>query len=377
MEFLTPERETFNEFIPGLDRSLQAIPFLELESPQSTAIQLFREAGGPGILIPQQYAGGGATPLQAIRRQRAIGSRSPSLAVATTMHQFSVVTFVELARQRKGAETFLLEAIARQRLLMASGFAEGRSGTGILAATMQARRTPAGFVVNGSKKPCSLSRSMDLLTASVMVAPDPGANTDSTFAVLLIPARSDGIACRPFWKSPVLAGAESDEVILTDVSVPEALAFVTDLPGELDPIQTCGFLWFELLITASYLGMASALVERVLSAQRGHHTDRALLGIELESAMTALEGIACQMTSGGIGADLLGRMLLVRYAVERAIERATDLALALLGGMAFIQSAEVSYLLAASRGLSLHPPTRGSMSEALAAHRAGAALRLP
>ncbi|MDB5502871.1 MAG: acyl-CoA dehydrogenase [Tardiphaga sp.] len=377
MEFLTPERATCNEFIPGLDRSLQAIPFMELESPRSEAIRLFREAGGPGLLIPRQYAGGGATPLQAARIQRAIGSRSPSLAVATTMHQFSVVTFVELARQRSGPETFLLEAIARQHLLMASGFAEGRSGTGILDATMQAKRTPAGFVVNGRKKPCSLSRSMDLLTASVMVEPDPAANTDAAFAVLLIPAKSDGIERQPFWKNHILGGAESDEVILTNVTVPEQLAWVTERSGEMDPIQICGFIWFELLITASYLGIASALAERAIAAQRGHHADRSLLGIELDGAMTALEGVACHMMAGQIGADLLGRMLLVRYAAERAIERATDLAVALLGGIAFIQSAEVSYLLAASRGLSFHPPSRGSMSEALAAHLAGEALRLP
>lgn len=375
MTFLTAERATLDEFIPGLDLSLQDIAFSERETPKSRAIQLFREAGGPGVLIPRIYAGGGATALQAIRIQRAIGSRAPSLAIASTMHQFSVMTLVELSRQRKGPELFLLEAIARQRLLVASGFAEGRSGSGILAADMRARRNLSGFVVNGSKKPCSLSRSMDLLTASVTIETDDASRRPG-FAVLLIPAKSNGISYQPFWTSPILAGAESDEVILTDVTVSDQLAFEAS-GEEMDDIQTCGFVWFELLITASYLGIASALAERALSARRGHDTDRALLATELEGAMAALEGIAARMSIGPLDTELLGRMLLVRYATERAIERATDMAMALLGGIAFIQSPDVSYLLAASRGLSFHPPSRGSMAGGLAAMLAGEPLRLP
>jgi alkylation response protein AidB-like acyl-CoA dehydrogenase len=373
--FLTAERATLDEFIPGLDPSLADIAFSERETPRSPAIQLFREAGGPGLLIPRDYAGGGATALQAIRIQRAIGSRAPSLAVASCMHQFSVMTLVELSRQRKGPELFLLEAIARQRLLMASGFAEGRAGAGILDAGMRARRTDGGFIVNGSKKPCSLSRSMDLLTASVSIDAPEGSSTP-VFAILLIPAKSNGISHRPFWNNPILAGAESDEVVLTDVTVSDQLAFETS-NGEMDAIQTCGFVWFELLITASYLGIASALAERAIAARRGPDLDRAHLASELEGAMSALEGIAARIASAPLDSDLLGRMLLVRYATERAIERATDLAVTMLGGIAFIQSPDVSYLLAASRGLAFHPPSRSSMASGLASLLAGEPLRLP
>jgi alkylation response protein AidB-like acyl-CoA dehydrogenase len=375
MQFLGAERRTLDRFLPGLDESLAAVPFLEMESPRSAAIGKFRDSGGPGLLIPRDYAGGGATPLEALQIQRAIGSRSPSLAIATTMHQFSVVTLVELCRQRSGPEALLLEAIARQNLLVASGFAEGRSSSGILAATMQARRTPTGFIVSGSKKPCSLTHSMDLLTASVMIEPEPG--RQPAFAVLIIPAQSGGIERRPFWSSAVLAGAESDEVILKDVAVPEKLAWVAQDRGEMDPIQVCGFLWFELLIAASYLGMASALAERVIARARGHAVDRMMLGIELEGAMAALEGVARRMMAGETDVQVLGSMLFVRYAVERAVERASALAAELLGGMAFIQSAEISYLLAASRALAFHPPSRTSMAEPLAGYMAGEALRIP
>lgn len=375
MKFLAAERETLEAFLPGLEKFLADTPLLQLESPGNGAIRAFRESGGPGVLIPRDYSGGGATPVQAIRIQRAIGSRSPSLAVAATMHQFSVATLIELCHQRKGPEALLLEAIAQQRLLVASGFAEGRSGCGILTATMQAKRTSAGYLVQGSKKPCSLSESMDLLTASATVDAEPGQQPQ--LAVLLIPAKTKGIERRPFWGNAVLAGAESDEVIVRGVTVPEQLAWLADTSGELDPIHACGFLWFELLIAASYLGVASALVERVILGARGHHGDRTLLAIEVESAMAALEGAARWMMMEPTHPDMLARMLFVRYAVERAIERASALAVELLGGMAFISSGEVSYLLAASRGLAFHPPSRTSMSEPLANYAAGDALTIP
>jgi hypothetical protein len=46
------------------------------------------------------------------------------------------------------------------------------------------------------------------------------------------------------------------------------------------------------------------------------------------------------------------------------------------GGMAFITSSDTAYLLAASRALAFHPPSRAVASAALARHLAGAALVL-
>jgi hypothetical protein len=69
-------------------------------------------------------------------------------------------------------------------------------------------------------------------------------------------------------------------------------------------------------------------------------------------------------------------VLLVRYAVQSAISRATSLAVELLGGMAFIRSPEISYLLAAARALSLHPPARPTTGKRLDAYLAGRPLVL-
>src|SRR5262249_38294345 len=145
----------------------------------------------------------------------------------------------------EGAEWLVLEGVARQKLYVASGFAEGRTGAGIFSSQLQVRRTAEGLVLTGSKKPCSLSASMDLLTASVLLPDDTGG---ATLAVVLVPAATPGISRRPFWGSGVLAGAESDEVVLEEVVVPDSLIAYWGRPGTLDVAQERSFLWFELLI---------------------------------------------------------------------------------------------------------------------------------
>ncbi|WP_369231282.1 acyl-CoA dehydrogenase family protein [Streptomyces sp. R21] len=364
-------------FLPGLLDKLELIPLAEREAPGSPALDHFRACGGPGLVIPKTYQGGGADPLQALAVVRAVGAVSPSLAVATTMHHFSVATLFTLADSVKssGMEWALLEGIAEQRLLVASGFAEGRPGQGILAPTVQARPVDGGYLVSGSKKPCSLSASMDLLTASVAL-PTEGDGTE--LAVLLLPRLTEGISVHPFWKSWALAGAESDEVRLSHVFVDEQLLMRTAAadPGELDELQTVGFLWFELLISACYLGAVSALVERALARERGSVPERAALATRLEAAQLLLENVARMLRDGETGNEALAKTLVARYAVQDALGDAVPRAVEMLGGMAFVTSSEVAYLAAVSHALAFHPPSRASFAAPFLEHVAGQPLRL-
>lgn len=355
MKFLLQERTILEELLPGLDATLSGFELMEMERPGNPSIAAFREHGGPGLLIPTDLGGRGANPLQALRVQRAIASRAPSLAVATTMHHFTIATVLEADPEQPANERELLESIAHGNLYVASGFAEGRPGASIQSATIRVEPGPEGFfVLNGSKKPCSLSHSMDLFTVST----PPLEGMDAGLAAAMIPADTPGIERRPFWKSPILAGAESDEVVLRDVLVPHDAFIPLGGSGRINAVQDRGFLWFELLISGAYVGIVSALVERVLRSAKGSPSDRVKLATEIEGAMAALEGIARGMMDGEKGNHELGRMLLVRYTVQAAIDRAACLAVELLGGNAFIGSPEVAYLFAATRGLSLHPPAR-------------------
>ncbi|MGW2866077.1 acyl-CoA dehydrogenase family protein [Streptomyces sp. NPDC001205] len=368
--------EVCEAFLPGLLGKLADVPMAELEAPGSPAIAHFKACGGPALVIPRAYQGAGATPMEALSVVRAIAALSPSLAVGTTMHHFSVATLFTLADsiQSSGMEWALLEGIAEQGLLVSSGFAEGRPGQGILSPTMTAAKADGGYRVSGSKKPCSLAHSMDLLTASVALPKDSG----TEMAVLLVPRATPGLTVHPFWKSWALAGAESDEVRLTDAFVDEQLVVRPELgdTGELDELQTVGFIWFELLISASYLGMAGALVDRAHASGRGSTGDRAELFTTYESAGLLLEGVARMLGDREHANEALAKTLVARYAAQDALGRAVRLAVEMLGGMAFVGSSDVAYLAAVSHGLSFHPPSRASFAAPYLDHVDGRPLRL-
>ncbi|MFD4790601.1 acyl-CoA dehydrogenase [Streptomyces sp. NPDC058459] len=370
-------RETCEKFLPGLAEALAEVPLLELESPGSPGPELFRRHAGPGLLVPTPYGGAGASALQAARVSRALGALSPSLGVATAMHNFSVASLVALvaSADASGLEWLVIEGIARDRLLVSSAFAEGRTGAGVLDSGVLAVPVEGGYLVSGSKKPCSLSASMNLITASVAL---PGADGGTELGVALVPADSPGISRRAFWQAPFLAGAESDEVVLEEVRIPEELMLrpQVELGTGLDTLQTVGFVWFELLVTSVYTGAVARLAESALRAGKGSATDRAALLTGVEAAIALAENVARIVDEHTVGNDELATVLTARYAVQELLVSAADRAAELLGGLAFATTPDVGHLLAVSRALAFHPPSRGATAQALLDHHDGAPLRV-
>jgi alkylation response protein AidB-like acyl-CoA dehydrogenase len=286
------------------------------------------------------------------------------------MHHFTVATLVELSSGGTGLEWLLLEAIAKDHLLVASGFAEGEPTGKILCPSMALEKGTDGFTISGVKRPCSLSKSMDLMSVSMLV-PGQGSSEDDRLAVALIAARSKGMSVGPYWENNILAAAETGTVNFDRVHVDPRMLSYSGPPNSLDHIQTRGLIWFQLLISASYLGVASALVERVVKSGRIRHPDLAQLGIDLEGAMATLGGMALILDSGTSSSAALAQTLFGRYSIQQAIDRATALAFELAGGRDFARSAEASYLVAAARGLNFHPPWRLAMADALGACLSG------
>ncbi|HET9139825.1 acyl-CoA dehydrogenase family protein [Actinophytocola sp.] len=373
MQFMEADRILCDKLLPGLRGQLAEIPLAELESEDSPAIEMFRAHGGTNLLVPAGYGGLNATALEAARVIRALGALAPSMTVATMMHHFSLGTLFAVAETigtESGLEDILLRRIVADRMLVASGFAEGHSGRGILDPTMRAEPVDGGFLINGSKKPCSLSRSMDLLTASVsMPMPDGGRGT----GVLMLPADTPGVSIHPFWSSFALAGAESNEVRLDDVLVtPEHIMQPNpEVVRQMDKLTTTGLIWFQMTVCASYTGIASALVDKVLDRARGSVSDRAALAVRIESAAALTEGLARRLMDGEVDNDTLATALVTRFAVQDALAATTSQAVEMLGGMAYIGSSDIAYLAAATHAIGFHPPSRSSMAGGLVDYYAG------
>ncbi len=358
MQFMTRERETAERFLPGLDAELRETPLDVLESTESPGLSIFKKAGGTGLLIGGEAGGLGASLLDAARIHRLIGSYSPSLAIAVNMHSCTVA-----AIPPGPASEMLLGMVAQGGLYLASAFAEGIPGASVIAPTLSGSRIDGGWRLNGSKKPCSLSNSMDILTASVLLRPD-GADEDE-LALAVIPAGTPGIEVRPLDSANrIFPGSETNEVVLTDVDVTADSVSFFGKTDTLNAALSGAWLTFELLVSACYLGMVSGLVEQVLDQRRGGAADRMLLVGELETAMAAIEAVALEIGSGAAESGTVGRVLHLRFGVQRTIERTSALATELLGGVAFmVGSSALRYT--ACRGLAFHPPSRMNIAEPL------------
>ncbi|GHG78678.1 acyl-CoA dehydrogenase [Streptomyces griseocarneus] len=360
MRFLECERATVAKLLPGLDESLRAMPLRELENPSGPGIELFRDSGGPGLLVPAARRGRGATALEALRVQRALGGRAPSLAAATALHHFSVAVLLAQAATEEGLWWMLAEEMAVDNRLVAFGFAEERADAGILAPATTATVEPDGLRVGGVTCPRGLARSMDLLATGVMVPRLDGEPGEEP-AVALVSAESESLSIDG-------AGTDGERVTLHDVLVPPELLVTTPAPdGQPDPL-TAGFAWFQLLTTGGCLGAADAMVERVLRDDRVPESERVGLLVEVEGAMSAAQGVARRIDDGDTDESTLAHALYVRYSVQDTLSRVVPRAVELLGDLDSTTSDEVSRLAGCANGLALHPPARDTMTGALVAY---------
>ncbi|MFE3471886.1 acyl-CoA dehydrogenase family protein [Streptomyces bacillaris] len=368
------------ERLPGLLDRLAGYPLAELESAGSPVLSLFREAGGPGLLIPTRHGGLGLDCGRALRVQSALATRSPSLGVGTMMHHLAVVSFVEYLRVHVGDDApqwSLLAAVARDRRLLASASSEARRGDDALVPRTTATAVAGGeeFLLSGAKKPCSLARSMDILTTSVRVCSEDERN--GTVALAVIPAGLDGIQVRPFWNSPVLAAAESEEIVLDDVRVPAVMLLPGGHPERgMDELQTRAWIWFEILACGTYLGTAQALFDRAAHASR---TDRRALGeaaADLYACRAACAAAAETFDTGASAEKAMAAALLARLHVEERLPELCSRLARLLGGLAFVTGPDPAYLLSAARALAFHPPGRAPAAESVGRHLAGEPLDL-
>lgn len=374
MNILSHEYEVLDSVFPGLLAELKETPLASKEGSENPLIERFRKYGGPGLLAERRFGGKGASPREAVAVHRALGAHAPSLAIAATMHNFTVGFLAEYTLY--GEETMgYLREIGEQGRYLASGFAEGKRGANILEPLMTAEPQRGGYVLNGVKKPCSVSESMDYLTASINVLDANGKGGQR--AIAIVPAGSRGIERKPFWTATALAGAQTKEVTLTDVFVDASQVFFPQTEVDLDAVEAGAFFWFESIVSASYLGLASRLVEKVYEAERGTSDERVRLFIDVESAASALYGIAHDKQAVEVVDErLVTRALLVRFGVQESIGRVAYRAAELLGGLHFIRDPEVEYLLAACSALAYHPPSRLAFGEPIDAYAKGGALQV-
>lgn len=356
---LTDAEARIGAVADGLFAALAARPPEEHEHGAESVFALLKDTRAATMLIPRSCGGMGVTAAAAVRFQTALGSLAPSAAIATTMHHYKIAALGRVAAAGDEHAQVILRDIAAGSKLVASGGAESAPGRDLRNLGSWAVREPdgEGYRVTGLKRPCSLSASMDMM--SVMVELRTADGFPEGYAQAFVPAAARGLEREAFWRSPVFRAAESHAVRLSDVRVPRDHVF--PLRGETGRrfAADC-YMWFQLLISASYLGIACCLAQatapdrragsrrwtgavrrinrledRLLDAARAVD-DHAPAGRQLNLAVEARDHVEDE--AGAIGGELL---------------RAA-------GGAAFARSDFHTVLAGALNAIAFHPPQRGA-----------------
>ncbi|MET9594466.1 acyl-CoA dehydrogenase family protein [Streptomyces sp. NPDC006516] len=341
----------------GLWEELSATPPAGHEKDASGAFALLKRTRATAMLIPAALGGSGATAAQAVRFQVALGSLAPSAAIATTMHHYKIAALGRVAASGDERAGAILSGISRGALLIASGGAESTPGRDLRSLGSQAVRDGGEYRVTGLKRPCSLSTSMDMMSLMVELrAPD---GSPEGYAQAFVDARAQGLTRSPFWQSPVFLAAESHAVRLTDVRIDAGQVF--PLVGDAGRrfASDC-YLWFQLLISASYLGVASCLADATPPERRASSRGRR----EAVAHLRELEGVllraAGAVDEAAPARDQLNLAVRARDRVEDEIGAVGAALVRAAGGGAFARGDLWTGLAGAVNAIAFHPPQRGA-----------------
>ncbi|EAR23062.1 putative oxidoreductase [Nitrococcus mobilis Nb-231] len=207
------------------------------------------------LAIPKQFGGQGASIADVCAVQHELGYVFPSIAIATTMHIFTLGMIVEHWKRTRDLSWMLLQAITQQNSIVASAFAEPNLGGCLVRSNTKAAQVDDGYLLTGRKVPCSLIGRAQFACLHAQIDPQ-------TLIVGLLPTASAGLSVQ---KGPEFMGmraSESDALVLDGCLLPTRLVMHKTSAGSDDSgIFKASLMWFCLSASAVYLGVARRALE--------------------------------------------------------------------------------------------------------------------
>ncbi|WP_067475355.1 acyl-CoA dehydrogenase family protein, partial [Nocardia amamiensis] len=314
-----------------------AIPVLGQADPAERIKTVARSAFG-ALAIPEQLGGAGCALVDVAAAQRALARVDPATAIALNMHSLSIGVMVDYWRRHHDDSWMLLEGIADSNALVASAFAEPGGSPNFMRSVSRATPTAKGYSITGTKFPCSLATTAEIYCVSATV-------TDTADSIVgLCPAKSPGITVGAPWDSLGMRGSDTARVVFDHVELDERLVFHRAPPDDFDEVVVSGIVWFVVLVTATYHGVLTGLLDHAVAA--AHRRGAAVggqrqLGIGCAARELYLLGAACRQlarewetTTMGERSGLAAAMAL-RAGLSAARERVVAALTPVLGATVF------------------------------------------
>lgn len=312
---------------------------------------LLRESRLFSAGIPQALGGGGASHAALCGVVRELGSHCGSTGLSFAMHTHPVaVNVFKFMRGDRQAEVALGKIAARELVI---------SGTGAndwLVSNGTATAVDGGFRVNAHKRFCSGGPGADLFVTSAILDGADGAEV-LHFAV---PMNADGIEIQSNWDTLGMRGTGSNDIVMKDVFVADAAVVARRPSGEWHPMWDVIVPIALPIITACYVGIASAAVKLALAAANGKTAQTAAVGQmqnQLTVAEMALDSMVSLVDNYGFTPDLslTGKILSRKTIAANSVKAVVETASEIVGGAGFFRGHTMERLVRDVRAFHFHP----------------------
>lgn len=277
-----------------------------------------------------------------IRKNAAL---EPSLGIALTMHHHIVLVLAKYPKIFRNASQILKEVIQNEALV-ASAFAEGNAGVDVFNPSSEITITNDSLILNGQKKPCTLSSISDFYVLSTAL--------DNKLKLINLPSKREGISVQSFWNLDVFKYCDNQAVIFENVSLQEEeLSSLQD--DELSLCLIYGLSLFNYFAVSAYIGIAEELMNNIPENLSNIPNIKIRL-VEFTNLNTTLLSQINNICSESILTEQsLSEVLNLRYLVEQNLDNIKSFVLQNIGGINVMKNPSILKLVNHIEMLKYHP----------------------
>ncbi len=351
-----------------------------------------KESGYAHMTLPERLGGEDVNLLELCACQEQLAQGCAGTTIGVNMHIFGVGAMLKDAEaatpERQAQVEMLLTMMSQTKSIMSGSFSEtGQAGAYFLPAT-KATRADGGWKINGMKSYNSNFPAAEMVGALVHLVGHP--DGENLIAMVGMPKATPGVTGlgAESWDVMGVRASGSYDVTFEDAFVPDALMPpAADANEALFAGMSAFLAWFNLTVSATYLGVAQAATdwsikymkdrqpptaERPLSHMAGlqyqlaemvavNEASRALIRTSAEDWMAAPWSAEETSNKGGI----------CKYITTNNHVRVLNLAMDIAGGPGLYRKFGLERLYRDARAGKAHPPSDMTALESIAKQTLG------
>lgn len=339
-------------------------------------VDAMKASGYTNMTVPSELGGGGVSVLDFALAQERLAHDDGPTSIAVNMHLLSVGVYADLWRMGDETVRPLLESIARDHLIMASGTNDPRMSSsiglaGLADTTRRAERVAGGYLVSGRSGFGTMSACADFLNETAHYDdPDKGPRC----LAFTIPAKTLGVSIQNNWDTMSIRCSASNDIVWENVFVPNEV--VMDRPARAaDTFVNLLCTWGLPSLDACYLGIAQAARDYAVNWANArtqvpfthpasYYPQNQFLAAEMEIGLRASRAMIIQtaqmLNTPEIRANppLMDLIACHQFVMETAWS-VVDKAMRLVGGAGLFRSSPLEQLYRDARAGLLHQPFAG------------------